>query len=66
MKTEKIKQRKRHYFDSAKEIEWLKFLEDDKTRFKRFILKNILLAWDREISYIRPRLYKNKKILDLY
>ncbi len=62
-KSSEIKTREKNHF-SSKKIEWLEVLEDDHSSFRKKILKQTLLMWDKDIKFIRPKFYKNKIILD--
>lgn len=62
----KIKENEQKHFNNYREIQewWLKTLEDDGSFFRKKILRQTLMIWDKDIKFIGPEFYKGKTILD--
>ena len=63
---DKIKYNEQMHFNHYGKIQkwWLKTLEDDGSFFRKKILRQTLMIWDKDIRFIRPEFYRNKIVLD--
>jgi SAM-dependent methyltransferase len=64
LKLNNVKKREITYFSSEEKLQWLKLLEDDRTHFRKMVLKQILKMWDKDMKFFPPNLCKNKVVLD--
>jgi ubiquinone/menaquinone biosynthesis C-methylase UbiE len=65
MENGEIKNREKRYFGSKDTLYWLKCLEDDSSLFKRMLINQFVLFWDKDLKYINPKIYKGKSVLDV-